>query len=85
VIGYPRIRIRRDEYDHIAACFAQDEHVLFRWSVGEKNVDLLSQRVEVPANDRFAFLQRSRFDANKTYKPGRDRREEFFRRRWKII
>jgi hypothetical protein len=83
--GYAKARMRRDDYDYIAERFAHDEHVLFRWSVGDKNVDLISQRLEVPANHLLEFLRRGRFDSNRTYKPNRDTRQAWFEHRWTIV
>lgn len=83
--NYARARIRRDEYDYIAECFRQDEHTLYRWSVGDKNVDRICQRLEVPASHLLTFLRSGRFDSNRTYKPGAGRRLDWFRRRWGVV
>ena len=82
--GYAKARIRRDDYEYITERFAHNEHVLFRWSVGDKNVDLISQRLEIPADHLLEFLRRGRFDSNRTYKPNRDTRQAWFER-WTVM
>ena len=83
--NYARVRMGQGAYDHIRMLFANDEHILYRWSVGDKNVDLICQRIQVPANHLLTFLQSGGFDANRTYKPGRDTRHRWFRDRWNIV
>jgi hypothetical protein len=82
--NYPRVRIRRDAHEHIRERFAGDEHVLYRWSIGDRNVDLVCQRIQVPAAHLLTFLRGGGFDSNRTYKPGRDTRYRWFRDRWNI-
>jgi len=82
---YAKARIKRDDHAYIAERFALNENVLFRWSVGDKNVDLISGRLEIPPDHLFEFLRRGRFDSNRTYKPNRDTRRAWFEKRWAVV
>jgi hypothetical protein len=83
--NYARVRITSDAYEHIKERFEEDEHILYRWSIGDKNVDLICQNIEIPASHVLAFLRSGGFDSNRTYKPGRDTRYRWFRDRWKKV
>lgn len=53
---YPNVRVKQRSYEAIELAFSRDERTLYRWAVSDKTVDFLALRLQVPADDLYAFL-----------------------------
>jgi hypothetical protein len=81
---YDDVEISPVHFQFIRSRFSPDrsKHILYRWSVGSRFVDVIAQHIRVPAYGLLDFLTENGFDPDLTYNPEAQTRLFWFKR-WK--